>query len=473
MARKAKGLVRPHTNKIISLYRLFDTLIISVTLWAVLSYNYLEWNTVQTTWLLLTIIFYQFFAELTDIYSLRRDVGLVQEIWGLVTAWSLVVIALSLINNFYPLILDDYKETFWYWLSAVPIELFSWHIIVRATVEHLRASGKNTRQVALVGMTKIAKEVETILNNEPGLGMRVSGYYDSRRPKSDQDPDRIPLSDVNYCGDYAQLYKDANEDKIDIVYITLPMKAEHRIKEVLDMLSDTTLTVYFVPDLFLFDLLRAQWRSLQGIPVISIYDTPFYGIDGMLKRIFDIVVSLLILTLILVPMLLIALLIKLDSRGPVIFKQRRYGFNGEKIVVWKFRSMKVCQDGENVPQAQRNDSRVTRLGHFLRKTSLDELPQFINVLQGRMSIVGPRPHAITHNEFYRKQIKGYMLRHKVKPGITGWAQINGYRGETETLDKMEGRIKLDLEYIRNWSILLDIKIILLTAIKEFVVSKAY
>jgi len=251
------------------------------------------------------------------------------------------------------------------------------------------------------------------------------------------------------------------------------MKAEHRIKEVLDMLSDTTLTVYFVPDLFLFDLLRAQWRSLQGIPVISIYDTPFYGIDGMLKRIFDIVVSLLILTLIFVPMLLIALLIKFDSRGPVIFKQRRYGFNGEKIVVWKFRSMKVCQDDENVPQAQRNDSRVTRLGRFLRKTSLDELPQFINVLQGRMSIVGPRPHAITHNEFYRKQIKGYMLRHKVKPGITGWAQINGYRGETETLDKMEGRIKLDLEYIRNWSILLDIKIILLTAIKEFVVSKAY
>jgi putative colanic acid biosynthesis UDP-glucose lipid carrier transferase len=181
----------------------------------------------------------------------------------------------------------------------------------------------------------------------------------------------------------------------------------------------------------------------------------------------------MILIIILIPLLLIAVAIKLNSSGPVLFKQRRYGLNGEEIVVWKFRSMTVCEDGENINQATKNDPRVTKLGSFLRKTSLDELPQFINVLQGHMSIVGPRPHAVAHNEWYRTQIKGYMLRHKVKPGITGLAQISGFRGETDTLDKMEGRIRYDLLYIQNWSLWLDIKIILLTIHKGFMSAGAY
>lgn len=471
MANKAKGLVRPHSNKLISLYRLLDTFIIALTLWMILSIDFQVWSADQTTWLLITIVFYHFFAELTDIYRFKREVSVLQELWGISFAWLLVIIVLLVANYFYPLISAAYKELFWYWLGVVPIELFSWHAIVRAMVDHARASGRNTRQVALVGMTVLAKEIEAILIKEPALGMRVHGYYDCRHPE--QKDSRIPIKNVNFCGDYEQLIKDANDDKIDIVYIALPMKAEQRIKDIVDMLADTTLSVYFVPDLFLFDLLRAQWRSLQGIPVISIYDTPFYGIDGAFKRMFDIAVSSLILLLIALPMLLIALLIKLDSPGPVLFMQRRYGFKGEKIVVWKFRSMTVCQDGADVPQAQKNDPRVTKLGQVLRRTSLDELPQFINVLQGRMSIVGPRPHAISHNEFYRGQIKGYMLRHKVRPGITGWAQMNGYRGETDTLDKMEGRIKYDLEYIRNWSIWLDIKIIFLTIFKGFRSAKAY
>jgi putative colanic acid biosynthesis UDP-glucose lipid carrier transferase len=173
-------------------------------------------------------------------------------------------------------------------------------------------------------------------------------------------------------------------------------------------------------------------------------------------------------------MLVIAIAIKMTSKGPVIFKQDRYGLNGKRIKVYKFRSMTVCDNDDTViQQASRFDIRVTKLGLFLRRTSLDELPQFINVLQGRMSVVGPRPHAVAHNEQYRKLIKGYMWRHKMKPGITGWAQINGWRGETDTIEKMKKRVEYDLEYIRRWSVWFDLKIVFLTVFKGFVDKNAY
>ena len=165
--------------------------------------------------------------------------------------------------------------------------------------------------------------------------------------------------------------------------------------------------------------------------------------------------------------------VKLSSPGPALFKQRRYGMDGNEINVWKFRTMRVCEDGDKVPQAKKNDPRITKLGAFLRRTSLDELPQFVNVLMGDMSIVGPRPHAVAHNELYRKQIKGYMLRHKVRPGITGWAQINGWRGETDSLLKMEKRVEHDLWYMRNWSLWLDLKIMLMTGVRGFAGANAY
>ncbi len=238
-------------------------------------------------------------------------------------------------------------------------------------------------------------------------------------------------------------------------------------------LADTTASVYVVPDLYVNNLVHSRWFSMDGIPIASVFESPFYGVDGWLKRMEDIVIGSMILLLIGPIMLLISIAVKLSSPGPVIFKQRRYGLSGEVIEVWKFRSMSVQEDGVDVPQAQREDPRVTPLGRFLRKSSLDELPQFINVIQGRMSIVGPRPHAVAHNEKYRKLIFGYMLRHKVKPGITGLAQVNGWRGETNTLDKMQKRVEYDLEYIQHWSLWLDIKIIILTAFRGFTGSSAY
>jgi putative colanic acid biosynthesis UDP-glucose lipid carrier transferase len=219
--------------------------------------------------------------------------------------------------------------------------------------------------------------------------------------------------------------------------------------------------------------MQARLDHIGGVPVVGICETPFTGINGMVKRASDIVLSLGILFMLIPVLAVVAIGVKLSSPGPVIFKQRRYGLNGEEIMVYKFRSMAVCEDGGTIKQATRDDKRVTPFGAFLRKSSLDELPQFVNVLQGRMSIVGPRPHAVAHNELYRKLIKGYMLRHKVKPGITGWAQVNGFRGETDTLEKMQSRIEYDLDYLRNWSLPLDLWIIVKTVREVLRRNNAY
>jgi putative colanic acid biosynthesis UDP-glucose lipid carrier transferase len=312
--------------------------------------------------------------------------------------------------------------------------------------------------LAIAGSGKLAREVAGKVKQEKWMGLDLVGFYDDHEGASRTQTDKsVPLE-----GNLADLVAKATQGRIDFVYITLPMGDEKKIVGLVDELANTTTSVFLVPDLFVFDLLHSSWISLDGIPMISVFDTPFYGVDGWLKRFEDIVLASMILTLISIPMLVIAIATKLTSPGPVIFKQRRYGLNARVMEVWKFRTMTVCEDGEDIAQATKGDMRVTRLGAFLRRTSLDELPQFINVLQGRMSIVGPRPHAVSHNEKYRKLLHGYMLRHKVKPGITGWAQINGWRGETENLEKMKYRITYDMEYISNWSLWLDFKIIMRT-----------
>jgi putative colanic acid biosynthesis UDP-glucose lipid carrier transferase len=258
-----------------------------------------------------------------------------------------------------------------------------------------------------------------------------------------------------------------------MIYITFPMRAEQRIRTYLSKLGDTTASVYIVPDFFVFQMLSARWNQIDGLPVVSVFETPISGIDGVLKRGFDLVVGILALAIVAAPMALIAIAIKLTSPGPIFFRQKRYGLSGEQIGVWKFRSMRVCENGDQVKQASRTDDRITPLGRILRKTSLDELPQLFNVIDGSMSLVGPRPHANAHNEQYRSLIDGYMLRHKVKPGITGLAQVNGARGETETLDKMERRIEFDHRYIREWSLWMDVKIIVKTALVVFRQENAY
>ncbi len=354
------------------------------------------------------------------------------------------------------------------WLAVSPFALITAQLVFRALAPVLvRVQGPPQRAI-IVGMNEQGVALARRVGETPYSRIELAGFFD------DRDLARLDVSgDLNILGGLPEMPAYVRENGVKLIYLSLPMASQPRILQVLDELKDTTASIFFVPDMFITDLIQGHTGSVCGMPVISVCETPFRGTNGTIKRISDVVLSLLILLLMSPVLLAIAVAVKLTSPGPVIFRQRRYGLDGEEILVYKFRSMTVTEDGLEVMQAQKNDMRITRLGQLLRKTSMDELPQFVNVLQGRMSIVGPRPHAVVHNEMYRKLIKGYMVRHKVKPGITGWAQVNGYRGETETLDKMQGRIDYDLDYLRHWSLRLDLFIIYKTVRVVMGDQKAY
>jgi len=341
------------------------------------------------------------------------------------------------------------------WMAVTPLTLVFFHILL-ARVQYRNLTNSSIRRAVIVGKQEISRKLVHTLKSERHLGIKCVACFDDRNQK------RLGKTVLPLRGKIRDVGEFVRTECIQIIYIALPMTAAPRIMALLDDLHDTTASIYFIPDIFAFDLIQARLGQIRGIPAVAICESPLTGPGGVMKRVVDFWLSLAILVLVSPLMLLIALGIKLSSPGPVIFKQHRYGLNGEKIVVYKFRTMTVCEDGYCIAQAKECDYRVTRFGAFLRKTSLDELPQFINVLQGRMSIVGPRPHAVAHNELYRKKIKGYMVRHKVRPGITGLAQVNGCRGETKSINMMEQRIKYDLEYLRHWSLSLDFSIILRT-----------
>ena len=341
------------------------------------------------------------------------------------------------------------------WALATPGALFAAHHALPRLLPRVLAAQGIEKKVVIAGANELGRRLALQIAALPLLGQRVVGFFDDRAPARIHQP-KNNLGNLTALPDYVRRHG------VDMIYIALPMASQPRILKLLEELRDTTASIYFVPDIFVFDLIQARVDSIGELPVVAVCETPFYGFNGVLKRASDVVLSLLFLVLASPLMAAIAIGVKLSSPGPVLFRQRRYGLDGRQIVVYKFRSMTVAEDGEVVRQATKNDARVTRFGAFLRKTSLDELPQFINVLQGRMSVVGPRPHAIAHNEMYRKLIRGYMIRHKVRPGITGLAQVNGFRGETETVEKMKARIEHDLLYLRHWSLLLDLQIIVKT-----------
>ena len=463
-------VIRFHHSKILALFRALDGFLIAVLLWASLSLLGQSWGNDHTALAISAVILFGFFAESNEVYYLWRGHSMSSLANRLFSAWLGTAIILLIVLLIAPYNRDNMVPLF-YWIGATPAVMITMHVARRLVLAHWRAKPTEPRRVAIVGATGLGLRLVKSMRDMPWLGYRVLGFYDDR-VESNTEERRLSGEDISVNGGLEQLYQDAHDGKIDIVFITLPMRAELRMHSLINRLADTTVSAYLIPDVFSFDLLHSRLTCLQGIPALSIYDSPLVD-NGWAKRMEDIVLGSLMLLGLALPMALIALGVKLTSAGPVFFKQTRYGMGGEKIKVWKFRSMTVCEDGPNVMQAQRSDPRVTPFGNFLRKTSLDELPQLFNVISGSMSLVGPRPHAVAHNEFYRTQIKGYMLRHKVKPGITGLAQVNGFRGETETLDKMSGRIAYDLEYIRNWSLMLDIKILWLTLFKGFVGQHAY
>src|SRR5882724_5346743 len=323
------------------------------------------------------------------------------------------------------------------------------------------ASGRGVAQrYIIIGANDVGVELARRIEHSHA-GEKFFGFLDYR--SADRVQGGLNQSVTGNCSarDFADFVR---THAISRVYLALPISTAPRIEELLKELRDTTASVYFVPNIFAFDLVQARCVEINGMPAFSICDSPLQGMSGFWKRVFDVVLASIALVFASPVLLAVALAIRYSSPGPILFKQRRYGLNGEEILVYKFRSMTVCEDGPVVAQATEKDSRVTPLGTFLRRTSLDELPQIFNVLEGKMSFVGPRPHAVAHNEEYRKLINGYMIRHKVRPGITGWAQVNGLRGETSTVDKMHRRVQYDLDYLKNWSLWLDLKILARTAL---------
>jgi putative colanic acid biosynthesis UDP-glucose lipid carrier transferase len=447
------GFIRSYQSSIAIIQRLSDALLLVGTLWLSVWLSGNQWSSREEIAALMAVLMFYFIAEINGLYASWRGSNSSLELNSLVWTWFWVVVILLLVGFVTKVSTTYSRQTMLTWFVLAPIGIGLWRSWVRVLLKNLRLFGFNSRRVVIAGAGDLGKRLAETIRSDSGMGLSLIGFYDDKEMVS--------------LGNFDKLIADAKNGKMDCVYITLPMRAEKRIKTLLSELADTAVTVYIVPDLFVFELLHSRWQNMNGLPVISIYDSPLRGLGGFLKRLEDIVLSLLILIIITIPMLFISLGVKLSSPGPILFKQRRYGLGGENIWVWKFRTLKVCEDDKSFKQVTSNDPRITKFGNFLRRTSLDELPQFFNVLQGQMSVVGPRPHAILHNEQYRKLIPKYMLRHIVKPGITGWAQINGFRGETDTLEKMETRITYDLYYIEHWSLWLDIRIVFITIFKGF------
>ena len=445
------------------MHRLFDAVALVVALQVVCQLAPTDEGLPKTLSAAAAVIVYWLLAEFTGMYRNWRGVSSMREVMCALGTWTLTlptVVTLRWLRDLFgepTPALDPLVLLAWFVLAFT--FLAGGRLATRAVQRLLRANGLNTRSFAIVGVNDLAFQLARNIDEMPHLGLKLAGFFDDRPPHRIP---KVPAEIGQKLGSIAQLVEQAKSGQIEMIYITFPMRAEERIKRLLSQLGDTTASVHIVPDFFVFELLHSRWTDIGGLPAVSVFEHPFYGADGLLKRSTDIVLASLLLVALTLPMLLVALAIKLTSRGPVFFRQRRYGMDGREIKVWKFRSMRVAEDGAQVRQATRNDSRLTPIGGFLRKSSLDELPQLFNVIGGSMSLVGPRPHATAHNEEYRSRIQGYMLRHKVKPGITGLAQVNGWRGETDTLFKMEKRIEYDHQYIREWSLLSDFKILVLT-----------
>jgi putative colanic acid biosynthesis UDP-glucose lipid carrier transferase len=402
------------------------------------------------------------------VYGSMRGKSLGTIFLRLLAAWLVTTLLLA-VFAFFTKTGTEYSRV---WLAAWGIIgflcLLAFRVVLHITLRILRSLGFNQRSVAIIGADAHGEQVVKGIQSAEWTGYHITEIFDLE-----------PSLQGKLIGGVAvrlmpeDLGAYLKQKEVDEVWLAMSLSAEQNIKKILHALRFSTTNIRFIPDLFGLDLLNHSVTDLAGIPAIDLRATPMRGFNRILKAIEDRLLGGIILLMISPVLLVIALIIKLTSKGPVLFKQKRYGWDGKIINVYKFRSMYVHQEHGSVTQATKNDKRITPIGRFIRRTSLDELPQFINVVQGRMSIVGPRPHAVEHNEYYKNLVERYMQRHMVKPGITGWAQINGYRGETDTVEKMEKRIEYDLYYIENWSLWFDFKIIWLTFFKGFLSKNAY
>ncbi len=400
--------------------------------------------------LLFTLILSSVILPATGAFRKEFEWAFMRRLRRLIAGWAVVV--LMLVSIAAMLKTTDLFSRIWFVLWVI---IASLGLVIVLLVSHGAAIRKRNRNrvergVVLVGAGQAAARVEHRIKSDPASDMDLVARFGQAWSEEDV----LPISDL---ADFIE------QHKIHEVWIAAPWEDKFLLKESLDRLKESVVDVNVVPDLHQYRLLNQSISEWGGLPVINLAATPMTGSEKRLKNWFDIVGSFLLILLLSPLLILLAMLVKLTSKGPILFRQKRHGMDGESIEILKFRSMAVHREREGrLTQASPTDARVTPLGKFLRKTSLDELPQLFNVLKGEMSLVGPRPHAIEHTDLFKSRIPRYMLRHKVKPGITGWAQVSGFRGQTDTPEKMAMRIEHDLWYIQNWSLWLDLKILLMT-----------
>ena len=420
----------------------------------------------QHAYFLIAVIAFLATADFLDVAPLQYDFArsaTLGSLFNLATQWLMVVGFIWVLIT-----LSDMQDRFdrrvlLTWAGITPLVLWLSQLVAQQALRVVGPKAIASRKAVIIGRNELGRVLARELKHDLSLRVNVLGYFDDQtQGTAPAGADKDGKSVAPMLGEPSQLPQFILRNDVQIVYITWPMAREARILELLETLRDSTVSIYFVPDVSVANLIQARVDFVNGLPVVGVCESPFYGIRGLAKRAFDIVLSSAMI-LVLTPVLIaVALGVRRSGPGPIVFQQRRYGLDGKEITVYKFRSMTVTEDGDHTyTQVIRNDTRVTPFGAFIRKTSLDELPQLFNVLEGTMSLVGPRPHAVAVNEQYRRLISGYMVRHKVKPGITGWAQVNGHRGGDD-LESMKSRVAADLEYLRNWSLGLDLAILFKT-----------
>lgn len=384
--------------------------------------------------------------------------------------WSIAILLL-LMAGFSFKVTDAFSRL-WIgnWVISAAILITGIRFIIWLISRELRKKNTFDSRAIIVGAGHQGQELCKYLQNNDTLTISVIGFADDR---SDRTPKTI--GDIPVIGGLDKLKNLIQAGEVDQVLVSLPWSAKERLRQIVDSISENPVKIRLAPDLAAFEYLNRDFTSLGGLPVMNLFDRPISGIDSLLKTIEDYILGALFLIVALPIMAIIAIAIKLDSKGPIFFQQDREGYNNNIFKVWKFRSMNVTE-GDEITQVSATDKRVTRVGAFLRRTSLDELPQLLNILKGEMSLVGPRPHAPSTKAAgikFEKAVARYAARHRVKPGITGWAQVNGWRGETDTVEKLEQRLHHDLYYIDHWSIGLDLQILIKTLFVAWSQDTAY
>lgn len=469
-----RGFLREHGSVVVALYSAADfaAIVVGCLCGHMLRFGNFDMPPSYGTALIIGLLLALGIFPRFNLYESWRGRPYLEQMRRILLAW--ITVGLGLV--FIAFVLKDSEKFsrlwFGYWGLCTALLLLFGRSLASFVLKILRRRGHNSRNIVIIGSGHTAYEAINRVQAAAWSGLKIACVFVTAKNEFDdeiaaQGLELRPLAEVN-------LEQELTERRIDEAWICMPFSEQAKIEQTLDMLRQTTVRQRIVPDLTGMKFVRYPITDILDIPMLNVSATPIQGISRLVKDIEDKLLALFFIVLSSPLLILLALAVKLNSRGPIIFKQRRHGANGQPIKVYKFRTMVVHEEnGGHIIQACKNDDRVTRVGAFLRRTSLDELPQLLNVLQGRMSLVGPRPHALAHNQYYKDKIQAYMQRHNIKPGITGWAQVNGWRGETDTLEKMQKRVECDMYYIENWSLWLDLKIVFLTIFRGLSGKNAY